>query len=83
MKYVVIGLIVLLAILHQDFWWWNSYEPLVFGFIPIGLAYHALVSMAAAALWALAVVYCWPKDVDEIEEELAPAAGDEQGGGGH
>jgi hypothetical protein len=62
---VVYGLIVLLAILHQDFWFWNSIEPLVFGFVPIGLAFHAGVSIAAASLWALAVHFCWPKDVDE------------------
>lgn len=26
--------------LHQDFWFWKSSE-LVFGILPIGLAYHA------------------------------------------
>ena len=30
MKRVVVVLLVLLGILHQDFWWWNSIEPLVF-----------------------------------------------------
>ena len=64
MKRIVVILLTLLAILHQDFWYWGSIEPLVFGFIPIGLAYHIGVSMAAGILWALAVYYCWPKDVD-------------------
>ena len=64
MKRAVIVLLVLLAILHQDFWFWDRIEPLVFGFIPIGLAYHIGVSMAAGILWAMAVCYCWPKDVD-------------------
>jgi hypothetical protein len=64
MKRVVIVLLVLLAVLHQDFWYWDSIEPLVFGFIPIGLAYHIGVSIAAGLLWAMAVCYCWPKDVD-------------------
>ena len=64
MKKLVYGLLVLLAVLHQDLWWWNSIEPLVFGFDPIGLAYHVGVSIAAGILWALAVHYCWPRDVD-------------------
>lgn len=68
MKRVVILLLVLLALLHQDFWWWNSIDPLIFGFMPIGLAYHIGVSLVAAILWALAVKYCWPKDVDLPDE---------------
>ncbi len=41
MKRVTIGLLVLLAVLHQDFWWWDDGHTLVFGFMPVGLAYHA------------------------------------------
>ena len=79
MKALVYALLVCLAIIHQDFWWWDHYEPLVFGFLPIGLAFHAAVSVAAAVLWALAVKHCWPADVDELDE---PAAADASGNGG-
>jgi len=68
MKFVVYGLIVVLAVLHQDFWWWNRSEPFVLGFVPISLAYQAGVSMAAAVLWAMAVKYCWPSDADVADE---------------
>ena len=74
MKQLVYGLIILLAVLHQDWWWWDDAETLVFGFMPIGLAYHAGVSLAAACLWALAVRYCWPSTVDEAEESDASTA---------
>lgn len=70
MKKIVYGLIILLAILHQDFWLWDS-EYLVFDIVPIGLAYHAGVSLAAALLWAMAIKYCWPDDVEHLEEEIA------------
>lgn len=60
MKRLVFGSIILLAVLHQDFWWWDTADPLLFGFVPIGLSYHAAISLAAAVLWALAVKYCWP-----------------------
>jgi hypothetical protein len=56
--------VVLLALLHQDFWWWNS-RTLVFGFLPIGLAYHAAFSLAAAGLWALACRWAWPDHIEE------------------
>ncbi len=74
MKNTVYVLIVLLTIVHQDFWWWES-SRLVFGFLPITLAYHACVSMAAAALWALAVKYCWPVDAD-VTESMTGAGSD-------
>lgn len=70
MRLVVYGLIVLLALLHQDFWWWGSIDPLLFGFIPVGLWYHALVSLLAAALWFAAIKFCWPAGVDDIEAEV-------------
>lgn len=71
MSKLIYGLIVLLAILHHDWWYWDDSETLVLGVVPIGLAYHAGVSLAAAILWALAVKYCWPAEVDDIEEELS------------
>ena len=79
MKAVVYGLIVLLAVFHQDWWWWDDSDTLVFGFIPIGLAYHATVSVAAAVLWAMAVKYCWPRDVD-LPGEPAQSPGKRPGG---
>ncbi len=42
-----------LVILHHDWWFWDD-GRLLFGFLPIGLGYHALISLAAAALWAWA-----------------------------
>lgn len=71
MKYLTYSLIVLLALLHQDFWWWDDSDTLVFGSIPVGLAYHAAISLAAGILWAMAVHYCWPDDVDFVEESVS------------
>ena len=70
MRRVVIILVVLLIVLHQDFWWWDDIDPLVFGFLPIGLAYHAFISIAAAVVWALAVKYCCPRDVEVAESDF-------------
>lgn len=60
-----IVLIAALYALHQDLWFWQSARPLVFGFLPVGLAYHAVYCLAAAALmWAL-TRHAWPARVDE------------------
>lgn len=74
MKYFVSLLIVLLVILHQDNWFWND-GTLVFGFMPIGLFYHACISLAAGFTWFLAIKFCWPTDLEHevlaAEEERA------------
>jgi hypothetical protein len=56
---VITGLVLLLLILHQDNWFWID-GTLVFGFLPIGLAWHAGISIAAAATWFLATKIAWP-----------------------
>lgn len=53
--------LILLAVLHQDFWLWND-ATVIFGFLPIGLAYHTAYCIVAAGLWHLATKYAWPED---------------------
>jgi Protein of unknown function (DUF3311) len=57
-------LILVVYFLHQDFWNWKRAEPLVFGFLPIGLAYHAAYSVLAALLMAVLVKFAWPKHLE-------------------
>ncbi len=67
MKPLLIVLVIAVILLHQDFWLWKD-RTLVFGFLPIGLAYHAGYSLLASATMALMVRYLWPKELeDEIE----------------
>jgi len=62
-RWAVYAAALTLAVLHQDFWLWSD-RHLVFGFMPIGLAYHALFSLAAATMWALAVKFAWPTELE-------------------
>ncbi len=62
-------LILAIYILHQDFWNWKKAEPLVFGFLPIGLAYHAGYSILAAILMAILVKVAWPKHLEHVQEK--------------
>jgi len=67
MKKVLLILMVLTVyVLHQDFWnWLNAHA--IFGFIPVGLAYHAGFSVLCAAMMAVLVKCAWPHDLEVVE----------------
>jgi hypothetical protein len=74
MKKVLLFLLVALVYAaHQDVWNWRETGPMIFGFLPIGLAYHAAFSIACAAMMAILVRYAWPKGLEE-RETAAPEA---------
>jgi hypothetical protein len=62
-------MVAVLAVLHQDVWNWDS-KALVLGFMPIGLAYHALYSVAAALVWMTALRWVWPSGVEAWADEM-------------
>jgi hypothetical protein len=57
-------LITLFVLLHQDVWFWREARPFVFGFLPIGLFYHAAFTVACAALMWLLVKRAWPAHLE-------------------
>lgn len=63
-------LLLILAIaafylLHQDIWLWRTARPLVFGFLPAGLAWHGAYCLAVALLmWWLTRV-AWPSHLED------------------
>ena len=65
---VFLVIFVVLAALHQDSWNWSS-SHLVFGFMPVGLAYHALYSLTAALFWGIVIKFAWPEDLEQWAEE--------------
>ena len=67
-KWIIIGLVILLIILHHDVWNWDNKEP-VFGFMPMALLWLAGISLGAGATWFLSTKIAWP----EFELDEAPA----------
>ena len=61
--------VIVLYFLHQDFWFWRTAHPLVFGFVPIGLFYQGCFSVAAAFLMWLLVKFAWPHHLEEEIEQ--------------
>jgi hypothetical protein len=70
-KLILFILITLVYVAHQDYWNWKTATPLVFGFLPIGLAYQAGYAVLCAILMAVLVKTAWPK---HLETEEAPPA---------
>jgi len=80
MKAAVRAMVVLLIILHQDFWYWDD-PTLVGGIVPIGLAFHACLSMAAAFTWFLATKFAWPLH-DSDDQVVGDQTAEDQAVGG-
>ena len=58
------ALVLVFYAFHQDLWFWRTARPFVFGFLPIGIVYHAAYSIAAAVLMAVLVRFAWPSELD-------------------
>lgn len=75
MKRLLLTLVVIaLYISHQDIWNWRKVYPMAFGFVPIGLFYHACFTVACALVMWMLVTYAWPAHLEE-EIEGQPATG--------
>jgi hypothetical protein len=77
-RYIVWAIVVALFLLHQDFWWWND-RSLILGFMPIGLAYQAIFSIAVGLIWALASKFAWPEEIEAWAAEQDENVGDTGG----
>lgn len=71
-KILLVLAVATLYVLHQDIWFWRTARPLVFGFVPIGLFYHACFSVAASLLMWLLVTFAWPGHLEQEIEQLEP-----------
>ncbi len=61
-------LVIAVYLVHQDFWNWKN-STLVFGFLPMGLAYHAAYSILASITMAVLVKFAWPAHLENVKPE--------------
>ncbi len=66
MKYGLAVWVMLVILLHNDLWNWTN-KTLVFGFVPIGLAYHIGYAFLACLTMILLVKFAWPSHLEELE----------------
>ena len=68
----VIALLALVAIavivLRHDYWNWDTPYPLLFGFLPVGLWWQAMVSILACVMMWMMVRFAWPGELEEKAE---------------
>jgi len=68
-RLLLVAVVAALYGLHQDLWFWREARPLAFGFLPVGLAYHAVYCVAIALLmWTLTRV-AWPAHLESAADE--------------
>ena len=75
-RILLVAAVAALYVLHQDIWNWRTPYPLVFGFVPIGLFYHACFAAAASLLMWLLVTFAWPSHLEEEVEKKKTVTGD-------
>lgn len=68
---LLVLLVVVLYVLHQDVWFWRTATPLLFGFLPIGITYHVCFTLAVSALMWLLVKVAWPAHLEERQGDRA------------
>jgi hypothetical protein len=77
-RILLVVAVVVLYILHQDtvlyillrLDTWRTPYPLVFGFVPIGLFYHACFAVASSVVMWLLVTFAWPSHLEkEVEHQ--------------
>jgi len=65
----IAGLVTALVYaLHQDFWFWRTARPLVLGFMPIGLFYHAAYTVSISLFMWILVRTHWPAHLEEAHQ---------------
>ena len=67
-RLLLAAVVIALYLLHQDVWFWRAARPLLFGFLPVGLAYHGLYCVAVSLLmWTLTRI-AWPAHLESSVE---------------
>ena len=72
-RLLLIIMVLIIYVLHQDFWFWRAVRPLVLGFLPIGLFYHICYTLVVAGVMWVLVTQAWPSELEaqlETEERM-------------
>jgi hypothetical protein len=56
---------LLVLFLRHDYWNWDTRGYLLFGVLPIGLWWQALVTLLASIMMWLMVTLAWPSHLEE------------------
>jgi hypothetical protein len=77
-KFLLFLMIAGVYVAHQDNWNWKNTD-LVFGILPVGLAYHAGYSILAAVMMAVLVKFAWPSHLEQSGTQNPPEKKKDEG----
>jgi len=63
------AIFLLILFLRHDYWNWDTPGYLLFGFVPIGLWWQALVTILASIMMWLMIRLAWPSHLEEHHPE--------------
>ncbi len=69
-RWFLVLLVIVLYALHQDVWFWRSAQPIVWGFLPVGLFYHVCFTLAVSGLMWLLVKLAWPTQLEQVTPSI-------------
>ncbi len=70
----LVAVVCLVLFLRHDWWNWRTPGYLLFGFLPVGLWWQALVSILASGMMWLMVRLAWPTHLEAAAEDQTPPA---------
>ena len=68
MRWVLVVIVLIVLVLRHDYWWWDDARPLLFGFLPVGLWWQAVVTLLAAGTMWMLVKFAWPGHLEKSDE---------------
>ncbi len=74
-KALLACLVVVLYVLHQDYWNWRTSDPVVLGIFPIGLFYHMVYTLVVSLVMWLLVKLAWPGHLEVEAGESSSEGG--------
>lgn len=77
-KLLLTMLVIILYLLHQDFWHWRVARPIVFGLFPIGYFYHLVYTLVVALVMWLLVRHAWPAHLEDCSGEYSAGKEDDR-----
>ena len=62
---ILTAIFLLVLFLRHDYWNWDTPGYLLFGFLPVGLWWQALVTILASIMMWLMVTLAWPSHLEQ------------------
>ena len=69
---LVIAIVLLMFLLHNNFWSWqlDASFPLLFGFMPFAFSYYIFYTILATAAMYITILLIWPDPSEDLTSSV-------------